>query len=55
MTYDTVGRTPAAHRADVVRRLLDRGVSPRTLMIVLPAWGPTITSALGDNPENAAV
>lgn len=48
MSNGTVDRSPAAHRSDVVRRLLQRGVSPRTLLLVLPAWEPTITSAAAD-------
>jgi hypothetical protein len=31
-------RPPAAHRESVVRRLLDRGLSVRTLLILLPDW-----------------
>jgi hypothetical protein len=36
----------AARRADVLRRLLDRGVPPRTLETLLPGWEPFLTAAL---------
>lgn len=45
MSNNTAELSPAAHRSDVVRRLLQRGVSPRTLLLLLPSWEPTITSA----------
>ncbi|MBW3663748.1 MAG: hypothetical protein KY469_11665 [Actinobacteria bacterium] len=48
MSDNTAERSPVAHRSDVVRRLLQRGVSPRTLLLVLPTWEPTITSASAD-------
>jgi hypothetical protein len=36
----------ADRRADVLRRLLDRGVPPRTLETLLPGWEPFLTAAL---------
>ena len=41
-TASTASREVARHRADVVRRLLARGVSPRTLALLLPEWMDTI-------------
>lgn len=35
----------AEHRPEVVRRLLARGVSPRTLEALLPGWELLITDA----------
>lgn len=35
------------HRTDVVRRLLDRGLSPRVLEALLPDWAPLIAEASG--------
>lgn len=35
----------AAYRPEVVRRLLERGVSAQTLAIVLPDWHEVISSA----------
>ncbi|HEX9887972.1 MAG TPA: hypothetical protein VGA69_00720 [Nitriliruptorales bacterium] len=34
--------TVVSHRPDVVRRLMDRGLSPRTLSLLLPEWSETI-------------
>jgi hypothetical protein len=33
---------PLARREQVVRRLLDRGLSPRLLAVLLPDWQPLI-------------
>lgn len=35
-----------ARRPEVVRRLLDRGVSARALRALLPAWEPVIDQAV---------
>jgi hypothetical protein len=34
--------SPRAHREQVVRRLLLRGLSPRVLGVLLPEWRPLI-------------
>lgn len=38
----TDGPTVAEHREDVVRRLLERGLSPRVLRSLLPEFGDVI-------------
>jgi hypothetical protein len=43
-----------AHRATVVRRLLDRGVRPTTLEVFLPGWVELIARVVeGSSPEGA--
>ena len=39
----------AGHREDVVRRLLDRGVSVGTLRALLPDWDPLIAKVVDGN------
>lgn len=38
--------TSASHRPEVLRRLVQRGVSPRTLQLLWPGWDQTIAAAL---------
>lgn len=42
MTRESNGDATAARRAEVVRRLLERGMSVRALEALLPGWEGTI-------------
>jgi hypothetical protein len=46
---------PSEHRADVVRRLLERGLSVEALRALFPGWDELITriAAERDRPEGA--
>jgi hypothetical protein len=51
VSVDLVGQRlavsdPRARREDVLLRLLRRGVTPRTLHLLLPDWGRTIEVAV---------
>lgn len=41
----------AARRPEVLRRLLDRGVPPRTLQTLLPGWEPFLAAAVDERHE----
>jgi hypothetical protein len=43
---------PEAHREDVVRRLLARGLSPAALRAMLPGWDELITRVVEATERN---
>jgi hypothetical protein len=45
---------PEAHREDVVRRLLARGLSPPALRAMLPGWDELITRVVEATERNLA-
>jgi hypothetical protein len=53
VTSDPEPGGTAAHRAEVVRRLLDRGLSPATLRTMLPGFSALIDELAARRPAAA--
>lgn len=57
MTYDEppdVRVSAEAHREEVVRRLLERGLSRQAILALMPAWQPLVDRLTGADEASGA-